>query len=403
MANSILDSHMPTTSNTVLNSHGWPNNTSGNALLVSHGDPYTGGGGSFAISSASAVNATGILTINGAQFGTKATLAPVYFQPFVGLANGLAATHASVGLDWGADGYGYPQTSDADGIGGGCLTMPVLGATNSDDDWFMHLGLDLGGSHQEIFVSQWQKFVYTSGTLSTTMQLKGIRAGRINPGNPTAEGSYGYTPSMGGSLWITPGGNQTTAASNCYQWFRETGNSTEIGNFEQDHDPETAPYRTPNNTLGAEPYPRVTTAWGQWFQQEVHFKMNDYGSTNGIQRLYGNAKKLIELTHANPRISADSDNAFQWVGLWPGLDHTLGADFHARLSRIYVDTTLARVFLGNASTYAACTGAFLCPPTAWGATQITASDCKDRPSGYDYAYVVRSDGTMSNGVLVTFT
>jgi hypothetical protein len=34
---------MPTTSNAILTSHGFPDNTSGNALLVSHGDPYTSG------------------------------------------------------------------------------------------------------------------------------------------------------------------------------------------------------------------------------------------------------------------------------------------------------------------------------------------------------------------------
>jgi hypothetical protein len=398
MANSILDSQYASP-NALLTTHGFPVNTSGNALLLSHSPagvyPNPGGGGFSAVLNAG----TGELVITGVGFGTKSGPAPLFFQPFVGLTNGLLPTHASVGFDWGNDGAGYPQTYDGDGVGGGCLTIPADGISPVDPDCFFDLGVDLNGNHAELFVSQWQKLSYNAGTVATGVQVKGVRAGRLNPSDPTAAGSYAYNPSMGGSIDIQPDGSQTTNANNCYQWFRETGHvGIPFGNFDQSHNPETAPYRTPNTSVGSPPYPRVTTGWGQWFQQEVYFKMNTYGATDGIQILKGNNQQLVHLTHADPRQSSDADNAFQQVNVWPGVDGIAGADLTLRISRVYIDNTRKRVFLGNASTLGACTGSFLLPPTEWADTLIKCSNCTNIPSGYDWVYVLdENDAEIASG------
>ena len=44
MANSILNSHYPTSSNTILTSHGWPSGSSGNSVLASHDGDYPASG-----------------------------------------------------------------------------------------------------------------------------------------------------------------------------------------------------------------------------------------------------------------------------------------------------------------------------------------------------------------------
>ena len=75
MSNSILDSHLPTTSNTILVSHGFPTVSSGNSTLTSHGfnPSYGGGGGGLTHGSN--------YTITGTGFGTKATqAAPVVWD-----------------------------------------------------------------------------------------------------------------------------------------------------------------------------------------------------------------------------------------------------------------------------------------------------------------------------------
>jgi hypothetical protein len=71
---------------------------------------------------------------------------------------------------------------------------------------------------------------------------------------------------------------------------------------------------------------------------------------------------------------------------------------------IYVDTSFARVMIGNASTYAASTHFEMQPPVSWSASQvqITVNQGSFAANSTAYLYVVDSTGAVSSGQKITF-
>jgi hypothetical protein len=67
---------------------------------------------------------------------------------------------------------------------------------------------------------------------------------------------------------------------------------------------------------------------------------------------------------------------------------------------VYIDTVLARVEIGNASTYAASTVLEVQPATAWSATAITITGSVGGLDGSAWLYVTDRSGTNSAGYLV---
>lgn len=495
MANPILDSHMPTSSNTILNSHGWPNNTSGNALLVSHGDPYvegadtypdafyfadiagtvalstntqsvetitvagitaaaaitiSGSGGSLhqyskngtaykstadtvvagdtvriqhtssgsnstaatttltiggrsdtftsttvAGSGFSAVlnTGTGVMTITGSGFGTKSPAAPLYFEPVRGYSNGATAT--AIGMDF-YDGEIQPIVENGIGIGGGSLYAPTRDYADTGElDSIFHVGVDLPNL-TELYASMWCRHDSVQiGGGAGTLQQKFIRAGRYDAGNGFPH--YGPAPKVQGSLWLPPSGAQSTAnGAHSFIAYFDSDNVENSGyaNWEAYHDPDNPNgVLTPNENKSA-PYPTALQAWGQWFHCEVHHKLNTVGQTNGHLRIRANAKLIVEVKNASIRLNSSSDHTFQYVNFLPLLDNTAGYDLNTYTTRFYADSTPMRVFLGNASTYGACTGCFLLPPTDWSDTSITVTHGLDIPSGYSYLYAIDASGAQ---------
>jgi hypothetical protein len=403
MANSILDSHMPTSSNTILTSHGWPNNTSGNAPLVSHGDPYVegGGGGGF---SAVLNTGTGVMTITGSGFGSKSGPGPLFFQPFTtGVTHGMLASNPAVGLDFvyptAIAGSSPPAITTSVGIGGGSIVSHCLSLTLSNDDWLSHIGIDLSPTQQEIFVSQWNRLDLVAGTPDQTIQMKGIRSGQMP--SPDDGERYGTIPRSAGSTWVPPNGvwNPNDNQSSYLASFNSSG--VEIGNFGPGHNSTVAPYDVVNTSGEAVPFSNPPfTGWGQWWQQEIHHKMNTYGSDDGFMSLRLNGKERVRVSHWQPALI--TGRAFGWVNFQPLLDHTAGANIDTHTSRIYVDNTPKRVFLGNAATLGDCTGRFLLPPTDWGDGSITCSNCTNIPAGYEWVYVMdENDAEIDSGSFST--
>jgi hypothetical protein len=70
-------------------------------------------------------------------------------------------------------------------------------------------------------------------------------------------------------------------------------------------------------------------------------------------------------------------------------------NFEIRVSRISIDTTRARVFLGNAATLSACTGRYIVKPSAWASGSITATHAANAPTGYQWVYVANSAGEIN--------
>jgi hypothetical protein len=73
-------------------------------------------------------------------------------------------------------------------------------------------------------------------------------------------------------------------------------------------------------------------------------------------------------------------------------------------SEVYIDNTLARVEIGNASTFAACTHREIQIPTKWSGTSVTVTVNRGSfaVGNTVYLYVVDASGvTNSNGYAMT--
>lgn len=379
------------------------NSTATNTVLTIGGrsDTFTSttvaASGTFAITGTSLTGTN--LTISGAQFGAKSPAAPVYFQPFVGITTGVVARNAAVGMDFctfsNTGGGVEPAVDNTTGIGGGSLRSIGQSIAAGTDDWKTHYGKYLSNV-RELFVNTWLKLNVTSG--SSGFQLKWVRAGmRASGGTETdPEVNYATSPRVMGSVMFNSSG--TWPANNSGEaWleYRES-DGTPHANFELDHDSTVVPYGTPNHDGSTASFtPPPTTAFNQWWNNEAHYKANDYTTSNGYMTMRLNGKERIRVAGVNAFTGAN--DTMQYVILNPLTTGHTGANVDVYLSRTYIDSTRARVFLGNASTYENCTGYFLCPPTSWDTGSIIVSNVENVPTGYDWAYVVKSDGTVSNG------
>lgn len=167
MANSILDAHYPTTSNSILVSHGWPSGASANSVLASHdGDyPALGGGGT-------PLTHGSEFTITGSGFGTRAAKPLVYdnFESGTVGANvaGNAPVYREIGASWvWSDSYGttpsYPPKYSNDVTRG--LGTRVMRAQYGQPDAYksgLLINHPLPNSGDAVYFSMWLYYDHTS-------------------------------------------------------------------------------------------------------------------------------------------------------------------------------------------------------------------------------------------------
>ena len=334
------------------------------------------------------------MTITGTGFGTKATAAPTYFKSWNGVAPGTLATNPSVGLDRYHTDNPQPSMSSYAGIGGNSLYVPHPIPAGADEGYSMHLQ-KIVPDCTELLMSHWMRITCSNPSILTgTVQIKGHRVGI---GTSTdASANYGnINPRMGWTSWRRP----TTLA---------------FPTIAQDNKPEywgTAANGSAHPATGYDQRNNFTDmAYGAWLYTESHFKWNDLGDNNGFIRMSYNNKVCIDtlLKGVTIDIRSSAGHVIRNAQLHPGIQsiNATGTNpsFDVWYSRPFIDTGAdcqARVFLGNASTLANCTGRFMVPATSWSGTSIAVSDCVDIPTGYDWVYVVKADGTISNGFKYT--
>lgn len=149
-----------------------------------------------------------------------------------------------------------------------------------------------------------------------------------------------------------------------------------------------------------------------WHMVQVEFAENGgVGQHNGTMRLWVDGVLRDNTTTLNTNGTKDGPAANKrpyvigWYDSWSPSDTTASTMF-AYYSDIYVDSTWARVELGNASTYNSCTHREIQPPTAWSASSVTVrvnqgSFAKGETA---YLYVTNPSGEVNaNGFPVTVT
>lgn len=165
-----------------------------------------------------------------------------------------------------------------------------------------------------------------------------------------------------------------------------------------------------------DPYPHSWYAWGGFanpgeFTKNVwHLFQFEYRSSSGLGVADGVFKWTVDgdvkfsrsdiVTMKNTNTPKDE----VWLGFG---DTTSGWNYDGAndvyFDDIYITPTFARIEIGNASTYAACTHREIQIPTAWTATSVTvtANTGSFTDAETVYLFVIDADGTASPGQLVT--
>lgn len=176
-------------------------------------------------------------------------------------------------------------------------------------------------------------------------------------------------------------------------------------NFSNPHDPEYT-----NQGLGivhqfgegVGPYIKLddSGAWTTWEYQEAR---GDIDVRNGPVKFWvnGNLKRNTDILNRTTKYPASNYTSLQMTNYWqvsvPGATYPVnGIDY---IDDLYVDQTWARVMIGNASTFDACTRREPLIPTEWSSTSIKAYFNQGAFSNGEkvYIYVVDSSGVPSLG------
>ena len=144
---------------------------------------------------------------------------------------------------------------------------------------------------------------------------------------------------------------------------------------------------------------------GVWTRYEAYITAN---ATNGVVQLWetneNQARTQTQFVTGNTVNTGEDTWNYAHFPAFGRNDE--GSDTY--YDDIYIATgtgARARVEIGNASTYAACTNLAVCTPTSWGASSITATvRTGSFTTGTAYLYVTDSDGaTNSTGYEITLS
>lgn len=335
--------------------------------------------------------------ITGSGFGTKATPGPYLFPTLSSAANGTLAT------DIGFDQYSNTNhttmkyaVSDVDAFGSTkSLYLQFPGFADTNNGSVVSFGALLPATSLEVFCSFWIKYnkisAFTPGAGQVQFKLMRAGVGAAADGDDNYDSTRGkHYPSL---------------------YADESGGDFSFAGYERDYR-NAAGAQLPANSTGQ--FNRLldpTWPEDQWNYIECYIKYNDVSSTNGIEQMIINNEIVYDTTNpvagqeAYPcNQQAPRDLTGDYLGymlLFPGFGAQQGWTFDTFISQPYVDASRSRVFLGNASTLAACTGGrFMLRATAWADTQLTV-DLAIQPSGYNWYYVCNASGAInSSGISV---
>lgn len=311
-------------------------------------------------------------TITGSGFGTRASLTPLFYRFFAPgeITDGVSA--ASYGYTVG--GTVTANTSDGYVSGSGSLLHEsTLGAFDS----FPHLYYVPSSDKAAIFQTYVYKLTRIAGTTdSGNFQMKGPRVSYSSEytGVPRSTISF-YHPS------------DCSAVSYTNLGFFNVANAGSGGSGADD--------------FGTSPAYASRFRADGWNLVEDFTDFGSVGASDGYQRVYHNGSQVGPFSGVSESIPfrSLSAHAIQYVSLFPGIDgFSTSNRYRVQFAEHVVDDTQARVVIGNASTWGACTQKHYMIPTAWNDTSVTAAwrTLAFATSGQTvYGYVVNAAGTVS--------
>ena len=169
--------------------------------------------------------------------------------------------------------------------------------------------------------------------------------------------------------------------------------------------------------LGANNHPANGGAWaastsniknleGRWVRLEQWVVQSTPGQFNGVYRtvFHTGSSIVTALDRSNVCTRHSTDQRYYHrPTFWGYQRHTNGSQFNIYTDDIYIDDTLARVEIGNAQTWGACTRREIQIPSSWSNNSITVKINQGMmPDGRAYLFVVDGSGTSSPGYPISF-
>jgi hypothetical protein len=137
---------------------------------------------------------------------------------------------------------------------------------------------------------------------------------------------------------------------------------------------------------------------GAWHRIELYGKLSTVDQANG-RRGFWLDRQTVDWDASYPTLTGDSQATTYNVLCMPlYVAHDAGGPHKIYYDDVYINNTLARVELGDAPTFAACTHMEVQVPTAWSASSITLSANEGSfPLGaIVWLYVIDEDGAVNS-------
>lgn len=341
------------------------------------------------------------VTITGSSFGTKSTATPVAWDNFSQDSVGSAPTSTATMGSWTNVGW-----DSATGVTPFTVSTAVQRFSGSRSVYAnmnreMRACFAGGSDSQTWFVQYWfylgPGFAFNSSNMSSLGNIKFFRM--WSTGSDTAnvrvsaDGTYDVAvtcESIGGSENWNP-------VISGYKYIDQVMGYSDPGYV----DPTCTGWKHFEND--------VTT--GSWHLFQFEYKDSSVGGSDGVIRWWFDGKLILNRSDFRTRDSSNqSFKRPQTVGFYNS--HSAdGSSAAFYMSDVYIDNTWARVEIGDASTYAACTHKEIQPATAWtdnadptsDSITVTLNQGSFADESTAYVYVVDSTGAVNaNGYEITF-
>ena len=313
------------------------------------------------------------LTINGNGFGTKASPAPRVFDDFENGANGsVVSTAAGWDAVFSVVADERPQYDSSKSHSGANSSKHSF-----EDGW--NSSFEVFDDFETIYIDGWVNYGQPAGPFYTRV-VKLFIVGK------SSFGTYPETH-FGSSSW--PGEQNSV--------FHLDG------------------YRHPSGaTTSPDLYPfSMNSIISGFHHLQVEMKMSDEGVANGYSRIWLDGVLKGEASTINHRTTGDSPWNKLALGYYmagnsggddPALDGPI-PDAWMWWDDLYIDTTFARVELGNAPVYENCTYRETQIATGWSSDQISIDFRQGnfQPGDDAWLFVVDGAGAMSAGRQITIS
>lgn len=294
------------------------------------------------------------LTVSGSGFGTKPQAAPVVWDDFEG---GVIDAPLSTGGWQHYSAATYPRFTTQDAYAGRQAAFTDMPAAADNFNTAGRMGLNTLSAY---FSYQFRVEIVAGSFATDGAFIKLLRAN-------AAPGFYHPQPRF-----------YTTVFPNTAQI--DSGYDDAIGGVA---------------VKGEGPNRLRTDAWNRL---EAYYRYSDPGVANGALLTWVNLQQNAAFENAMTRTSASAGKMLDNFLLPMMADRLFNLHLRVYVDDVYVDTTRARVEIGDAPQWAACTRRELQIPEAWSPTQIRVRVHQGRLANGSvaYVYVVAADGRVIN-------